>query len=119
MMARAARLTSRRRANRSGLTLLELMLVVAVLAIVSSVAMLAMPSRTNAPDDAVHRIADARTRALRTGRPVTVIVEIDSSFSLATAMPDGRVLADPRARIDAMSGQPLARRDGGRDMGPP
>jgi prepilin-type N-terminal cleavage/methylation domain-containing protein len=119
MNARDARLSSRRRSNRPGLTLLELILVVAVLAIASSVATLAMPSPTNAPDDAAHRIADARARALRTGLAVTVIVEIDSSYSLATAMPDGRVLADSRARIDAMSGQPLAGRDSVRDVGQP
>ena len=96
---------------RRGVTLIELLIVVVVLGMVSSVAMLALPGKVAPPDDTRHRIADARTRALRTGRPVSVVLQLDSVFSLATAMPDGSVLADPMARIDRLTGQPLSSSD--------
>jgi hypothetical protein len=93
--------------TRRGVTLLELIVVVIGLGMISSVAMLAMPGRVIPPDDTPHRIAKARASALRTGRPVSVVLMLDSVFSVATAMPDGTVLADAAARIDRLTGQPL------------
>ena len=93
--------------TRRGVTLLELIIVVVVLGLVSTVTMLALPAKVVPPDDTPHRIANARTRALRTGRPVSVVLQLDTVFSLATAMADGTVLADSSARIDRLTGQPL------------
>ncbi len=110
MTARASfrdRRAMRRQRPRAGVTLIELLVVVVVLGLVSSVAMLAMPRRSAPPDDTAHRIANARTQALRTGRPVSVVLQLDTVFTLATAMPDGSVLADPAARIERLTGQPL------------
>ena len=95
------------RRPRRGVTLLELIVVVIGLGMISSVAMLAMPGKVIPLDDNPHRIARARTRALRTGRPVSVVLRLDSFFSVATAMPDGTVLADSAARINRLTGQPL------------
>jgi prepilin-type N-terminal cleavage/methylation domain-containing protein len=92
---------------RRGVTLLELLIVVVVLGLVTSVAALVMPAKVVPPDDTPHRIANARTRALRTGQPVSVVLQLDTVFSLATAMPDGTVLADSAARIDRLTGKPL------------
>lgn len=91
---------------RRGVTLIELLVVVVVLGLVSSVAALALPGKVVPPDDTPHRIANARTLALRTGRPVSVALQLDTVFSLATAMPDGTVLANSAARIDRLTGQP-------------
>ena len=104
---RDGRVTSSPR-PRAGVTLIELLVVVVVLGLVSSVAMLALPRKSVPPDDTAHRIANARTQALRTGRPVSVVLDLDTMFSLATAMPDGSVLADPAARIERLTGQPLS-----------
>ena len=93
--------------TRRGVTLLELIVVVIGLGVIASVATLAMPRKVVPPDDTAHRIADARIKALRTGRPVSVVLQVDSVFSVATAMPDGTVLADSVARIDRLTGQPL------------
>jgi prepilin-type N-terminal cleavage/methylation domain-containing protein len=95
------------RRGRHGVTLLELMIVVALLGLTASVAALAMPKRVVPPDDTPHRIANARMQALRTGQPVTVVLKLDRTFAIATAMPDGTVLADSAARIDRLTGQPL------------
>ncbi|HEU4722069.1 MAG TPA: hypothetical protein VFS59_11960 [Gemmatimonadaceae bacterium] len=99
----------RRRERRPsrGVTLLELIVVVVGLGVVSSVAMLAMPGKFVPPDDTPRRVATARTNALRTGRPVSVVLLLDTVFSVATAMPDGTVLADSAARIDRLTGLPL------------
>ena len=94
-------------AARRGVTLLELIVVVVGLGVMASVASLAMPGKVVPPDDTPHRVAAARVKALRTGRPVTVVLQLDSTFAIATAMPDGTVLADPAARIDRLTGQPL------------
>jgi Tfp pilus assembly protein FimT len=97
--------------HRRGVTLIELLVVVVGLGLIYGVAMLALPRKAVPPDDTPHRVATARAQALRTGRPVTVVLDLDTMFAVATAMPDGTVLADSAARIDRLTGQPLPRRD--------
>ena len=97
--------------KRRGVTLLELLVVVTLLGVTASVAVLVMPARRVPPDDTPHRIANARAQALRTGRPVTVVLQLDSTYSIATAMPDGTVLADPTTGIDRLTGYPLPATD--------
>lgn len=93
-------------APRRGMTLIELMVVVVVLGVVASVSALVMPNKIVPPDDTAHRIANARTKALRTGRPVSVVVQLDTSFALVTALPDGTVLADSAAHTNRLTGLP-------------
>ena len=99
------------KAKRRGSTLLELMIVLVVIGVVASVAALAMPNKVVPLDDTPHRIANARTKALRTGRPVTVTIQLNTVFAVATAMPDGSVLADSTAKTERMTGQPIPPRD--------
>jgi prepilin-type N-terminal cleavage/methylation domain-containing protein len=96
--------SARPRARR-GVSLIELIIVVAALAIIASVTALVMPAKIVPPDDTAHRIANARTKALRTGRPVSVVVQLDSVYAIATAMPDGSVLADSGAHVDRLTGR--------------
>lgn len=105
--------------TRRGVTLLELIVVVVGLGVMASVATLAMPKKLIPPDDTPHRVADARTRALRTGRPVSVVLRLDSMYAIATAMPDGTVLAAPAARIDRLTGQPLPAENAAAKAGSP
>ena len=93
------------------MTLIELIIVVMTIGIVASVTALVMPKKIVPPDDTPHRIANARTKALQTGRPVSVVVQLDTLFAVATAMPDGTVLADSAARIDRLTGQPMPKID--------
>ena len=89
------------------MTLVELLVVVVVIAVVASVSALVIPGKIVPPDDTAHRIANARTRALRTGRPVSVVVQLDTAFALATAMPDGTILADSAAHTNRLTGLPI------------
>jgi hypothetical protein len=104
-------MTERARRVRRGVTLLELIIVVIGLGMISSVVVLMMPRKVVPPDDTPHRIANARIKSLRTGRPVSVVLMLDTVFSVATAMPDGTVLADSAARIDRLTGMPLPPND--------
>lgn len=95
--------------QRSGVTLIELIIVITAMAIIAGVGALVMPKRVVPPDDTSHRIANARTKALRTGQPVQVIVKLVSGYSLATALPDGSVLADSEAHVERMTGRTIAK----------
>ena len=92
------------RGVRRGVTLIELLVTLAILGLVAGVTGLSLGA---APVPAVPldarraHIADARDSALRTGHPVTVIIADDGMISYATALPDGRVLADLNQPGDA------------------
>lgn len=94
-----------RRAARSGVTLVELIVVVATLGIIASVTVLVMPKRSIALNDTPTRITNARTQALRTGMPVSVFVRLDSGVRVVTALPDGTVLADSAAHVRRLTGE--------------
>jgi hypothetical protein len=66
-----------------------------------------MPKRPIPVDNTSTRIANARTKALRTGKPVSVFVQLDSGVRVVTALPDGTVLADSAARVRRLTGQML------------
>lgn len=99
-----------------GLTLVELLVVLTILAVVVSLAAPALRQLVPTPTTPTlaTRVAAARARALRTGRPVPV-----SGPSLTTdrrtagprflALPDGSVLAEPDTIVDRLTGRLLAR----------
>jgi prepilin-type N-terminal cleavage/methylation domain-containing protein len=95
------------RAIRSGFTLAELMVVIMVLGVMAAVTVIAFATRTPLPvlDLRMARVAAARDSAVRTGKPVTVQFDEDSSVRLATAYPDGRVVADAPLRGSRLSGR--------------
>jgi prepilin-type N-terminal cleavage/methylation domain-containing protein len=77
--------------RRSGSTLIELLVALAVLGVALAVSSVAFRAEA-APDAAERlelRIAEARRRAVESGRPVTVSLD---SGRAGTAYPDGRVL---------------------------
>ncbi|MEO7455563.1 MAG: type II secretion system protein [Gemmatimonadaceae bacterium] len=93
------------------MTLIELIVVISIIALISGVAALAMPRRTVPADDTTHRIAKIRAKALLTGQSATVVIRLASAYSIATALPDGTVLADSAAHVDRLTGRVNAPRD--------
>ena len=94
----------RRRAK--GNTLVELLVVLAILGVVAGVAGLSFRAEPTpaAIDAAGAQVAAARREAIRTGRPVTVIVSREGHVSVATAHADGSVVADSALSIDRFTG---------------
>ena len=97
----------------AGVTLLELMVAIAILGVAASVAGLAL-SLDSEPDPAAARaekIVAARREALESGRAVGFVVSMeDGRVVELRALPDGRVLGDTAAAVDALTGRPHAAR---------
>jgi len=89
---------------RSGVTLIELMVVIVALAIMASVVSLATRARPTRRNDVGAQISAARTSALSTGRPVNVLVQSSSGVHVLTALPDGSVLADGSVHVNPLTG---------------
>jgi prepilin-type N-terminal cleavage/methylation domain-containing protein len=94
--------------ERSGVTLIELMVVLVLLSVLASVVVFAIRStpRAQPHDQANSQVLAARDSALRTGHFVTVDVDVAGSQRVATAFPDGRVIADTALHFDELSGLP-------------
>lgn len=97
-----------RRASRSGVTLVELMVVLVLLGIMAGITGLAFGDMGAEPavDEPMARLAAARREALRIGRPATVSVVVSGVTYAATAFPDGSVFADSVFAVDPLSGRP-------------
>jgi len=92
---------------RAGVTLVELIVVIVLLGVIASVSALALArSRPGVVVDAAAAAASAaRDSALRSGRAVTIAVHSSRGPIFATALPDGRVIADSAYRIDPLTGR--------------
>jgi prepilin-type N-terminal cleavage/methylation domain-containing protein len=97
--------------RRYGFTLVEMMVVLVILGMMAGVAGLAARSleRTDASSERAAAIADARSRALRTRRPVTLTVQAGDSVRRMVALPDGSVRGDSALGLDVLTGRPRAR----------
>jgi prepilin-type N-terminal cleavage/methylation domain-containing protein len=97
---------------RTGVTLIELIVVIALLAVASTVSVVAL-RRARPPsvrEAAIAHVMSARDSALLTGRRVSIALEDSVAGVLrslpATAYPDGRVIADAVLGIDPLTGRP-------------
>lgn len=94
--------------RRAGVTLLELIVVLALLSIIAGVVSLsfhaAPPVRIADANNA--RVLAARDSALRFGHPVSIVLSDSAGQQAATALADGRVIADAALRFDPLSGHP-------------
>jgi general secretion pathway protein H len=92
---------------RSGVTLVELIVVLAILGVIAGVTTLAF--RTAQPGPRIEpwasAIAQARRTALDSARVVSLTVDIGDSVYAATALPDGSVVADARLGVDRLTGE--------------
>jgi prepilin-type N-terminal cleavage/methylation domain-containing protein len=92
--------------TRSGVTLVELLVVLTILGVIAGVAGLAV--RRAAPTQADPRrgaLAAARRLAIDSARVVSIDVGGDTAAGWrATAYPDGSVVADTGAGIDRLTG---------------
>ena len=91
---------------RRASTLIELVVTVAILAIATAVATLAVraPEATRV-DDEWTKVGGARRAAIRDGRASTVLVRVRGRLALATAFPDGSVIADSAIEVDALTAE--------------
>jgi prepilin-type N-terminal cleavage/methylation domain-containing protein len=92
---------------RSGVTLVELIVVLAILGVIAGVTTLAF--RTAQPGPRIEpwasAVAQARRTAIDSARPVSLMIRIGDSLYAATALPDGSVVADRQLGIDRLTGE--------------
>jgi prepilin-type N-terminal cleavage/methylation domain-containing protein len=90
---------------RSGVTLVELLVVLAILALTSSLASVAL-RRADLPRDvdANDQVLALRREAIAVGHAITRVVRRDSATFIVTALADGRVVADSALGIDPSTG---------------
>jgi prepilin-type N-terminal cleavage/methylation domain-containing protein len=97
----------RRAAERRGVTLVELIVVLAIIALMAGVTTLAFRRADLTPQVApwVRAIAAARRLAIDSARTVSLTVRIADGLYSATALPDGSIVADPALGIDRLTGE--------------
>jgi prepilin-type N-terminal cleavage/methylation domain-containing protein len=93
--------------NRSGVTLIELIVVLAIVAIMAGVATLAFRRADLTPqvEPWVSAIAAARRTAIDSDRTVSLTVRVGDTIYSATALPDGSIVADAALGIDRVTGE--------------
>lgn len=89
-----------------GVTLIEIIVSIALLGLLAGLVGLALYRSTPAPfsGSVEARVATARREALRSGQPVSLNLAMGGRVRLATAFPDGSVLADSALGTDRLSG---------------
>jgi prepilin-type N-terminal cleavage/methylation domain-containing protein len=99
--------------DRSGVTLLELIVVLAILALVGSVVGLAVRATplAHGANPIAAALVTVRDSAIRTRRSVTTMVMLSDSVREITALPDGRVITDSvvRAQLSSEGAHHVAR----------
>lgn len=89
-----------------GVTLIELIVSIALLGLLAGMVGLAFHRSNPVPfaEPAEAQVATARREALAGGRPVALSLSIGGHTRLATAFPDGSVLADSALGMDRLTG---------------
>lgn len=95
-----------------GVTLVELLVVLVLMGIVAGVVGLTIHTARplTATDPITSAIATARDSAIRSGRSVTIGLNLSDAQREITARPDGRVIADSTLDIDPLTGERNATR---------
>jgi prepilin-type N-terminal cleavage/methylation domain-containing protein len=91
----------------SGVSLIELLVVLAILGIAAGIGGLALQHLPRSPGagEIAAAAADARNRAVRTGRVVRASIRDSAGSHELVAHPDGRIVADSVLHIDVTTGQ--------------
>ena len=84
--------------DRTGVTLIELIVVLAILGVTAGVVSLSFARRVPPRETLTSRLTAARDSALSSGRQVLLTIVTDSGLVLIAANPDGRVMAEPATR---------------------
>jgi prepilin-type N-terminal cleavage/methylation domain-containing protein len=92
---------------RSGVTLVELIVVLAIVSLMAGVTTLAFRRADMTPRVApwVSAMAAARRTAVDSDRTVSLTVRVGDTVYAATALPDGSVVADVALGIDRVTGE--------------
>jgi prepilin-type N-terminal cleavage/methylation domain-containing protein len=91
-------------APRTGVTLVELMVVLAVLGVMAGVVGLAWhPALHRNPDDG-QAIAVLRRRAVESGRVASGVVTLGGREAAVIAFPDGRIVGAGRLGVNPLTG---------------
>lgn len=94
-----------RHRRRAGYTLVELLVVIVLLGLVSTLGLLAFRATSpSSVSEADERLAEARRRALVSGKPVSVQLVDSGGRQEALTLPDGSVVTDLEG-IDRLSGR--------------
>ena len=98
---------------RGGATLAELVVTLALIGLLAGIVGLTLHTARRLPsiDAPTARLLAARDSALRFGIAVTVALTMDGRAHVATALPDGQVVADSEFAVDPLSGQVVAHVD--------
>ena len=100
--------------KRHGVTLVELLVVLAILGIMSAVPILAFTRRpgsrtTTRAERLDSLLAEARRESLRTGKPISLVIDDSAGARLAAVLPDGSIIADSALTallaLDRLSGR--------------
>ncbi len=91
--------------SRCGVTLIELLVAITLMGLMAAVVGLGPPGAPRSPVDAtVATLGQVRRDAINAGRSVTVTIAVDGGQHVATALPDGSIVADSGLAVDRLSG---------------
>ncbi|HET7584025.1 MAG TPA: prepilin-type N-terminal cleavage/methylation domain-containing protein [Gemmatimonadaceae bacterium] len=81
---------------RSGVTLIELIVVLAILGVMAGVVGVAVrgAGEVREADARMAQIQAARSEAIRTGHPIRITIRVGGLSYAVSALPDGRVIED-------------------------
>ena len=95
-----------RRSQRTGVTLVELVIAILLIGLLATVAGLNVPRDERASPTTSIRIAIAAAResAIDSGKAITQVITVRGNSYPVTALPNGSVIADSSLLIDRLSG---------------
>lgn len=91
---------------RAGVTLVELAVTVSLLALVATLAGVAITRPAPLREPSIEaQVRSVRRDAIRTGRPVMLVVRSGAARHRISALPDGSVVADTALHLDRATGE--------------
>jgi prepilin-type N-terminal cleavage/methylation domain-containing protein len=99
-------MTTRRERSRTGVTLIELIVVIAILGIMMGVSIVAGGGGMHPTPTGTDRLPEERHSAIALGDQRTILMHDSAGARLITLLPDGRIIGGDTRTTDPMSGRP-------------